>query len=690
VTAGWSLDETQPLPLPPGGMHGIAEVAAGLNHVAMRTRSGGFLLWADRSTHGFSSTLGHLSSAHLDALADPKINVTAIASGLRTTVALTSSGEVLCTGSVVEDLIPEQTGGLCSPVMAGGFLSSSNAIALAGSGGGQQTALAIRAGPANVFFVQLNDTSAGAGSGTWVAFNTGTQRDTNLSWLQGHKGSGRKAEQVADLLALYDHKGRSVLLATLEGGGRTMVVRVEGEMPLDDLQRASLDGGSGGGVTHVCTVTNEGSEMGGPAHIAALLTNGSVVVHARPYDGGPQRRFLEAVSMVGGAGDAGASDSLQPPADLATNGSATSLACGVSHISVTLANGSLRAWGIEKREGILEPPVGGAMALQGTSAGLYHSAYLSRAGNVYQAGVVEGNAPNALPDPLLTPDGLATQVAAGGACALAQLQLDGGVVGWGSVIAGVAAVPPGLSSNPVVQLAAGLAHALALLADGTVVTWGYVQGKGAAALPPQVQQAPIAAIAASVGYSVAVTQDEARLLVWGNMLCGASRWGLDNARPAVVTGVAQVSAGAMTLVVLLTNGSVLVDECFPSFAPQLDAYDGNVSAVAASATAVLLLLKSGHVVVVGTGAGGITNVPEAIQGQVVRISAGTVHALALLRNGSLVSWGQDDSGQVGDMPPEVRHGRVTALSAGGTFSMAIVDPDSLQIAAPPGQGGAQK
>jgi alpha-tubulin suppressor-like RCC1 family protein len=283
-----------------------------------------------------------------------------------------------------------------------------------------------------------------------------------------------------------------------------------------------------------------------------------------------------------------------------------------------------------------------------------------------------------VPDALLTPNGLATQVAAGGECAVALLQGEGGVVAWGS--SAVASVPYTVRSYPVVQVTAGERHALALLADGSVAAWGAV-----AEVKEKLPNVSMEAVAAGGQFGAAVARDDARLLVWGSInaeagsLCDVYGWTLDQERPTIVAGVAEISASGGDVAVLLKDGSMLVNGCsFSSLdSSLLDQYTGNVSAVAVSWGGVLLLLlESGRVVPLTSKAElpPIAKIPEAIQGHVERVSAGYDHAVALLRNGSVVTWGNDEFGQISDVPPEVTAGKVLAISAGDGFSLAIVDP----------------
>jgi alpha-tubulin suppressor-like RCC1 family protein len=625
-----------PVPPPSSGLDSIAEVAAGDQHVALRTRSGQVVLWAGPKVFGSAR-----DSEMVAKLGDPATNVTSIASGSHTVIALTDRGEVLCSG---------QLNNLCTSLAAGLFWNTTPA----GSVGGNQTVRAIRAGANNWFFVQLDDVNR-----TWVR-NDGLK--IVLSRLHGRPRPGNDPEsdssesvgdgEVKDLLVLnIVNEFPSLILATFKGGGYALSIADDDNTQLPDWIRDTA-------IASVCTVVGTN-----PRHVAALLSNGSVAVWANS----------ESLPDL---------PELQPPPGLGIDNQsrATSLACGTSHISVTLANGKSLAWGKITRDGLLEPQGGGSMVLTATAAGEFHSVYLSRSGNVYMAGTMEATAPNPLPDALLTPSSLATQVAAGEECAVALLHGEGGAVAWGSTTSGVSNVPPTLRSYPVVQVAAGERHALALLADGSVVAWG-----AATVAKAKLPNVSMVAIAAAGQFGAAVAKDDARLLVWGSFFharffnCDQQNWMQDQVRPMVVTGVAEISARGMSVAVLLKDGSVLANGC--SFwnlnSSRLDQYTGNVSAVAASGVGVLLLLlESGRVVPLTSEVElpPIARIPEVIQGHVVRVSAGYDHAIALLRNGSVVTWGNDEFGQISDVPPEVMAGKVLAISAGYDFSLAIVDP----------------
>jgi alpha-tubulin suppressor-like RCC1 family protein len=625
-----SINTARPSP-PLDGFNNIAEVAAGPFHAAMRTKEGRVVLWG-----GMGSMAGDKSKVL--AQVTNTTNITAIASGDNAVLALTDKGEVLCIPDT--GFVDKKLKWLCSlPPVPWGVQRP----ALAGSAGGNRTVRAIRASM-RTYLVQLDDAN-----GTWLSYGSNIDGLTH-PWVKQHGGAwsaefGQQALELGDLLTFENSFANQVHLVTMKGGQSPLMLRRNGNMSLPAWANDSPPAG----VKSLCTCIT-----GLTTAVVALLRNGSVTVWNTP-------------------GKA----PLSPPADL-PQGNVTGTACGEEHVVVALNNGSTRAWlaGSEQRVGILEPPVRGTVAVRAVAAGYAYNVFLSRSGNVYQTGSVQNEAPSPLPDVLLNPLGLATSVSAGGDCALAQLQGEGGVAAWGDNLYQISQLPPDLASNPIVQVSAGLGHALALLADGSVVTWGF-QTSTSLQIPPDVRQQRIAAVAAGYNYSVAVTQDGARLLLWGNFPCDNLRWGLSNANPVPVHDVAQVSAGTVLLMVLLRNGTVLVNGCATVLLPSLKEYQGNVSQVAAGTDSALLLLKSGRVVPLGKAWSSLMAVPEAIQGQVSSVSTGAFHALALLKNGSLVSWGKDGVGQVSGMPPEVAKGNVTAMSAGSAFSLAIVDPSSI-------------
>ena len=198
----------------------------------------------------------------------------------------------------------------------------------------------------------------------------------------------------------------------------------------------------------------------------------------------------------------------------------------------------------------------------------------------------------------------------------------------------------------VTAIAAGAAHGLALLKNGTVMAWGNnlwgQLGNGTTTssnVPVRVRQlSGVSAIAAGYNFSNALLKN-GTVMAWG-----------DNEIGALGNGT-------------FTSSDVPV--------PVIDL--SNVKAVAAD----LVLLKNGTVMAWGDN----SDVPGPVGGLsgVTAIAAGAGHNLALLKNGTVMAWGDNSDGQLGngtttgsDVPVQVSqiYG-VTAIAAGPWHSVAL-------------------
>jgi alpha-tubulin suppressor-like RCC1 family protein len=91
----------------------------------------------------------------------------------------------------------------------------------------------------------------------------------------------------------------------------------------------------------------------------------------------------------------------------------------------------------------------------------------------------------------------------------------------------------------------------------------------------------------------------------------------------------------------------------------------NVVEISGGAQHSLALLREGKVVAWGTGTQ--TNVPDDLA-DVVSISAGGSHSLALRRDGTIAAWGQNTAGQV-DLPTALTN--AVAIAAGGSHNLVL-------------------
>jgi uncharacterized repeat protein (TIGR01451 family) len=251
----------------------------------------------------------------------------------------------------------------------------------------------------------------------------------------------------------------------------------------------------------------------------------------------------------------------------------------------------------------------------------------------------------------------------------------------------------GLLTN-VVAIAAGGYHSLALLANGTVVSWGLNSngqlGNGATGVsnvPVQVTGLNGAvAIAGGTYHSLALLSN-GTVLAWGNNNEGEVGNGTitvqvvvpvavkNPAGTGVLSGVRSIASGLEHSLALLTNGTVVtwglnssgqlgngttVNSSLPVPVSGIGG-SGTLSGVAAVSGGFnhsLALLSSGGAVAWGSGSigqlgnGSFTSskVPVVVTGLAgaTAIAAGGQHSLALLADGTVHAWGYDGNGQLGD------------------------------------------
>jgi alpha-tubulin suppressor-like RCC1 family protein len=340
-----------------------------------------------------------------------------------------------------------------------------------------------------------------------------------------------------------------------------------------------------------------------------------------------------------------------------TAANVTAVSAGVGHGLALLANGTIRAWGLNSTGQL------------GDGTTTDHST----------PGVVTG---------LLS----VRSIAAGGLFSLARLS-NGTVQAWGNNSFGqlgngavgpdVFLPAPVTGLTGVVAIAGGLNHALALLSNGTVQAWGDnsfgqlgIGTAGGNSPTPVTVVGPggigvlsnVKAIAAGSSFSMALLND-GTVRTWGNNSSGQ----LGN--PAVV-----VSSPVPVPVVGPGGVGVL----------------GNVKAVAAGGAHALALLTSSTMRSwgengfgqLGNGvAGGISATPVTVLGpggvgvlsDVALIAAGGQHSIAYLTNGPVNTWGLNTSGELGDgsvvnrnTPIGIRTGLIgiTSIAAGRFFSFA--------------------
>jgi alpha-tubulin suppressor-like RCC1 family protein len=287
---------------------------------------------------------------------------------------------------------------------------------------------------------------------------------------------------------------------------------------------------------------------------------------------------------------------------------------------------------------------------------------------------------------------------------------------------GTAAAPVAVAGlKDIAAVSAGTADSLALLSNGTVMAWGQNNfgqlGTGRTSplstVPVPVKGlSHVVAVSAGDGHSLALLSN-GTVMAWGEDAFGQlgdGRTGAFSDRPVLVkglTGVTQVAAGNMDSFALSSNGTVMswganvdgalgndADSDISDVPVAVDGLTG-VTAVAANGYCAMALLKSGRVMSWGQGVygqigNGLTNdsaVPVRVSNisDATAIAAGTHFDVALLATGSVVAWGDNSVGQLGDgqldggggsynvpLPVHVKGlAGITAISAGSSFTLAL-------------------
>jgi alpha-tubulin suppressor-like RCC1 family protein len=338
-------------------------------------------------------------------------------------------------------------------------------------------------------------------------------------------------------------------------------------------------------------------------------------------------------------------------------------------------------------------------------------------------------------------------VSAGGEDSIALLS-SGKVMAWGNNHEGQfgngtttgsrVPVSPALLSG-VTAIAAGREHSLALLSNGTVLAWGSNEAGQLGTANKATKSAVPATVKGLSGVKAIAAGSEDSLALLSNgtvMSWGANSEGqLGNGKttnsnvPVAIkglSGVTAIAAGGEHSLALLSNGTVMswgsngnsqlgvpaVKKKIGGGGPEeeeefeeteiersttpvpVQALSG-VSAISAGAVHSLALLGNGSVMAwganqndeLGNGSvGGADNIPSPVNGlsgvAAIATAATAQHNLALLSGGTVVSWGYNADGQLGDglnvnalTPVGVSGlGQVAGIAAGGSHSLSFGAP----------------
>lgn len=241
------------------------------------------------------------------------------------------------------------------------------------------------------------------------------------------------------------------------------------------------------------------------------------------------------------------------------------------------------------------------------------------------------------------------------------------VVAWGGTMYGQTKIP--FAATNVIALTAGDQDVLALRRDGTLVSWGQDEAGG---LKVPAYATNIAAIGMGSSHTLALRRDGV-VLQWGLVLFTA----IGNAPPSAtnIAALAQgpgaqhalaLSAGGVPLEWAQTNATFQHYAATNSPPPEAT----NIVAISSGALHCLALRADGVIIPWGDYLNYQTNIPAAAS-NVVAIASGWYHNLALRADGTLVQWGNTPGFSLS------HPGNVVSMACGGNNSLVLLDDGVL-------------
>ena len=236
--------------------------------------------------------------------------------------------------------------------------------------------------------------------------------------------------------------------------------------------------------------------------------------------------------------------------------------------------------------------------------------------------------------------------------------------GWGM---NSALVRTGNSLQRLVAMDLGPGYGIAAHGDGSLSIWGDIPIE---VLPDFADLPPIIGVAAGASHFVALGEN-GQAFSWGDNTSGQLDITLDSGRFTALDVGAYFSLG------LGVDGRVRVyAERLSRFFREEIAVPHDlrfVSAIAAGDRHCLALKADGSIVVWGNNDRGQLNIPGDLS-EILAIDSGSFYSLALRRDGKVFAWGDNSLGQT-DVPAELEN--VVAITAGSEHALALTADGDL-------------
>jgi alpha-tubulin suppressor-like RCC1 family protein len=464
---------------------------------------------------------------------------------------------------------------------------------------------------------------------------------------------------------------------------------------------------------------------GGINFTVALLPDGSVITRGLPgpWLEMPQElqepgsavavaaglEFALAVTAAGGVVAWGNQNFLgEVPSELqdsTTSGGAIAVAAGDGHALVLLSNGTVYGFG-NNQFGQLDMPLAAKQQeVTVIAVGATHSIALTSDGTLVTWGQYVANITVTIPANVAVGGAPVVSIAAGYDFSMV-LRADRTLMVFGANNKGVLIVPSNAQSN-VKAIAAGRDHALALLETGQLVAWGdfgqtdvatdsataldaVATSQYASFLLKRMPSSQYTAFSWGAGMSVQASQRGVAALSvgWEHVLYlmadgsvqaqGLNTKGQTYVPNLIGTKAVSVAAGANHSLVLLVDGTVVAfgSNDFGETDPlPVEVQPGGIGAIgiAAGRGFSLFLLRNGRVMGIGANGEDRIDIPVGAASSVTAIATMDQMSAAVRRDGTLVLWGRDGTGDpIGPVPEYVQTAGVASVSVGVDHVAAVL------------------